>query len=62
MCDHKRLKISELIEGIDFYWEEVDGTRHRVFTKEYLKTIRLKCCESGCFNCPWDYNPKTGKL
>jgi hypothetical protein len=53
MCDWKRLKVNELIEGVDFYWEEKDGIRMRVFTKEYLKTIRPMCCESGCINCPF---------
>jgi hypothetical protein len=56
MCDWKRLRVDELIEGVDFYWEEVDGTKLRVFTEEYLRMIRPKCCESGCRNCPWGYN------
>lgn len=55
MCENKRLRIQDLIEGEDFIWEEIDGIRLRVFTKEYLKTIRPSCCESGCKNCPWDY-------
>ena len=55
MCDHKRLHIEDLIEGVDFNWEVIDGVRLRVFTKEYLKTIRPACCKSGCKNCPWDY-------
>jgi hypothetical protein len=59
MCDWKRLKVNELIEGVDFYWEEKDGIRMRVFTKEYLKTIRPMCCESGCINCPWGYLKKS---
>ena len=58
MCDHKRLHISELIEGIDFYWEEVDGIRMRVFTEEYLKMIRPLCCKSFCRHCPWGYKNK----
>jgi hypothetical protein len=53
MCDHKRFHIDDLIEGVDFYWQEIDGIRMRVFTKEYLKTIRPMCCESGCINCPF---------
>ena len=52
MCDWKRLRVDELIEGVDFYWEETDGVRLRVFTEEYLKMIRPKCCESGCRHCP----------
>lgn len=55
MCDWKRLRIDELIEGVDFYWEELDGIKLRVFTEEYLQMIRPKCCESGCRHCPWKY-------
>jgi hypothetical protein len=55
MCDWKRLKSDELIEGVDFNWEEINGIKLRVFTKEYLLMIRPKCCESGCRNCPWGY-------
>ena len=55
MCDHKRLRIDELIEGVDFHWDTVEGIRLRVFTKEYLKAIRPACCKSGCRNCPWDF-------
>jgi hypothetical protein len=58
MCDWKRLKSDELIEGIDFNWEEINGIKLRVFTKEYLLMIRPKCCESGCKNCPWGYLKK----
>ena len=58
MCDHKRLKIDELIEGVDFYWEEIDGVRLRVFTKEWLLMARPKCCESGCINCPFGFKIK----
>lgn len=55
MCDWKRLRVDELIEGVDFYWEEIDGVRLRVFTESYLLTIRPKCCQSGCRHCPWNY-------
>jgi hypothetical protein len=59
MCDHKRFRIDELIEGIDFNWEEIDdGIKLRVFTKEYLLIIRPSCCQSGCINCPWNYTKK----
>lgn len=61
MCDWKRLKVDELIEQVDFYWEEIDGVRLRVFTEEYLRMIRPKCCESGCRNCPWKYEKKSNK-
>jgi hypothetical protein len=53
MCDWKRLKIDELIEGVDFYWEETDGLKLRVFTEEYLRMIRPKCCNSRCRHCPF---------
>lgn len=53
MCDWKRLRIDELIEGIDFYWEETNGVKLRVFTEEYLRMIRVKCCNSGCRHCPF---------
>lgn len=55
MCDWKRLRVDELIEGVDFYWEEKDGIKMRVFTEEYLKMIRPVCCHSGCRHCPWGY-------
>mgnify|MGYP000023187872 CR=1 FL=1 len=55
MCDNKRLRIEDLIEGVDFFWEEKDGIRFRSFTKEYLKIIKTICCKSGCKNCPWEY-------
>ena len=50
MCDSKRFHIEDLIEGTDFYWEEIDGIKVRVFTKEYLVMIRPSCCKSGCTN------------
>ena len=58
MCDTKRFRIDELIEGVDFNWKEVDGLRIRVFTKEYLLMVRPSCCKYGCINCPWDYTKK----
>lgn len=58
MCDSKRLRIVDLIEDVDFYWEEIDGIRMRVFTREWLLMARPSCCESGCINCPWDYKKK----
>jgi hypothetical protein len=53
MCSGKRLRVDELIEGVDFYWEEIEGIKMRVFTEEYLKIIRPVCCQSGCRNCPF---------
>jgi hypothetical protein len=59
MCDSKRLKIEDLIEGTDFYWEEKSGIKMRVFTEQYLKMIRLKCCQNSCRHCPWEYKKET---
>ena len=58
MCDSKRFHIEDLIEGTDFNWEEINGIRVRVFTKEYLLMIRPSCCKSSCTNCPWKYNKR----
>jgi hypothetical protein len=58
MCTNKRLKTVDLIEGVDFYWEEDGKYRYRVFTEEYLKTIRPLCCKTGCRHCPWKYKKK----
>ena len=58
MCSNKRIKIVDLIEGVDFYWEESDGIRYRVFTEEYLKLVRPICCNSGCRHCPWKSQKK----
>jgi hypothetical protein len=55
MCQNKRLRVDELIEGVDFYWEEINGIKMRIFTEEYLKIIRPVCCKSHCKNCPWGY-------
>lgn len=43
---------SELEEGIDFYWEEKDGIKYRVFTSYYLKK-RGFCCNNQCKHCPY---------
>ena len=53
MCQNRRLRINELIEGIDFYWDEIEGIRLRVFTEDYLRSIRPVCCETGCRHCPF---------
>ena len=55
MCENKRLRIDELIEGVDFVWEDVDGIKMRVFSENYLKSVRPSCCKSGCKNCPWGH-------
>ena len=56
MCQNKRLKTEDLIEDVDFYWEEIGGVKLIVFTKEYLLMVRPMCCKNSCRNCPWDYN------
>jgi hypothetical protein len=58
MCQNKRFHISELIEGVDFYWEEIEGVRLRVFTEDYLRMVRPKCCENSCKHCPWGFKNK----
>lgn len=58
MCSNKRIKIVDLIEGVEFYWEESDGIRYRVFTEEYLKLVRPICCNSGCRHCPFKSQKK----
>jgi len=40
----------ELIEGVDYYWEN----GYMVFTAIYLKR-RGFCCRSGCRHCPYGY-------
>ena len=44
-----------LVEGLDYYWEERDGVKFRVFTEFYL-TKRGFCCQNKCRHCP--YNKK----
>jgi hypothetical protein len=56
MCQNKRLRVDELIEGVDFYWEEKDGIKMRIFTEEYLKIIRKVCCQNNCRHCPFKKN------
>lgn len=55
MCDWKRLKIEQLLQDVDFYWEVVEGVKIRVFTSEYLKSIRTQCCKNQCRHCPWEF-------
>jgi hypothetical protein len=56
MCDKLRLKVKDLIEGIDFNWIEKDGVKYREFTAEWL-SLRGFCCNNSCNNCP--YNTST---
>ena len=41
-----------LIENLDFYFEERDGTKFKVFTEHYLSK-RGFCCFNGCKMCPY---------
>jgi hypothetical protein len=52
--------MKKLTEGKDFYFEVIDGHKFKVFTKEYLQSVRKKCCRNYCRHCPWDYK-KTKK-
>lgn len=40
----------ELIEGVDYYWEN----GFMVFTAVYLSK-RGFCCRSGCRHCPYGF-------
>jgi hypothetical protein len=44
----------ELIEGVDYYWEN----GFMVFTAIYLKK-RGFCCRSGCRHCPYGFVRET---
>lgn len=41
-----------LVEGVDCYWEEINGVKFRVFTEAYLLK-RGYCCKNNCPNCPY---------
>jgi len=49
---------SALVEGEDYYWEEVGNSKYRVFTAKYLYN-RGFCCNNSCRHCP--YNKKNKK-
>lgn len=46
----------QIIEGIDFYYEE----GFMVLTKEFLLK-RGKCCTGGCKNCPYGFHDNKEK-
>lgn len=48
-----------LTENIDFYYEERDGIKYRVFTEHYLLK-RGFCCSNSCRHCPYSKNKKNG--
>lgn len=44
-----------LIEGIDYHFEDINGMKYKVFTEHYhLK--RGYCCKNKCRNCPYGFN------
>lgn len=49
-----------LIENIDFYFEEKDGMKYKVFTEHYLSK-RGYCCQNKCRHCPYGFNSKNKK-
>lgn len=46
-----------LIEDIDFYFEEKDGMKFKVFTEHYLSK-RGYCCQNKCRHCPYGFTTK----
>jgi len=46
-----------LIEGVDFYYEEKEGVKFKVFTEHYLSK-RGYCCKNKCKHCPYSCNKK----
>ncbi len=49
-----------LIEGVDYYYEEKEGVRFRVFTEHYLLK-RGYCCQNRCKHCPYGFTNKQKK-
>ena len=47
--------MSKLVENIDFYFENINGTKFKVFTEHYHKE-RGFCCKSICRHCPYRFN------
>jgi len=48
---------NKIIDGIDYYWEENNGNRYRVFTEVYFLN-RGFCCNGSCRHCPYNKNDK----
>lgn len=44
-----------LVEGLDYYFEEKDGIKFKVFTEYYLSN-REFCCKNSCRHCPYGFN------
>lgn len=43
-----------LIEGVDYYFEERDGIKYKVFTEHY-HSKRGFCCKNRCRHCPYGF-------
>ena len=50
-------QMKKLVEGVDYYWEEVGETKYRVFTEAYLSR-RGFCCKNNCRHCPYKKDKK----
>lgn len=40
------------VEGIDFYYDEINGTKYKVFTAKKLLD-KGYCCGNFCRHCPY---------
>lgn len=49
-----------LIEGVDYYFEEKDGVKFKIFTEHYLSK-RAYCCKNRCRHCPYGFTNKQNK-
>lgn len=52
--------MNDLKENEDFYWEERDGIRYRVFTEYYFYKNKNFCCGNGCRHCIFEPLHKRG--
>jgi len=50
----------ELVENVDFVWDEIDGFKFKIFTEKFLLE-RGYCCGNNCKNCPYKKRIKNGK-
>ena len=46
-----------LIENIDYYFEEREGMKYKVFTEHYLSN-KGYCCQNKCRHCPYGFTNK----
>lgn len=46
---------NKLVEGEDFYLEETNGIKYKVFTEHY-HSKRGFCCNNSCRHCPYKKN------